>query len=528
MWKISILSSLFVLPKVYGHGYLSSPRSRNWVAHQDGSDSWLGTGDPGTPPAEYCYHCLNNKAANEICGSGNANNYDEWLDLDGNPIPWNSQATYTEGDIITIKSSLTTNHGGHMDVFICPNGNDSTQECLEANPLEYVDSLHLAPRDDKYPWRGYYSSAYDFEMRYKLPMGVTGDEVMMQWRYVTGNSCMPPGYCCHNADDYFDKYQNVSSWKRANTALCSYPLDPTGATGTGKPEQFWNCAEITINAKNTQPSTPSPTISPVSQPSTAAPISAPTTPSTPCCTIDFKNCSPTVVGWCSQSQENCEGPCNKWWLPNGAVSGCTARWESCATDSDCCSPGVCDDGTCLEPTDSPNTPNPNPPNTPNPNTPNPNPTIAPTPNPTPKTTPSPSPNAPTPVPGSCGCGSADGRNQQECAGNTEQRCKQMISSEGKCTWTECMPINPPTPSTILPTPSPIESNNPTTKSPECSENTKAKFFFKIKKGKEKTKNCGWLKKQNAKKRQRYCKKENSPSDGHGNAGKVCPITCDTC
>ena len=48
-----------------------------------------------------------------------------------------------------------------------------------------------------------------------------------------------------------------------------------------------------------------------------------------------------MVGWCSESRENCEGPCDKWWLPNGAVDGCNARYESCATDSDCCSPGVC-------------------------------------------------------------------------------------------------------------------------------------------------------------------------------------------
>merc|ERR1712157_347249 len=113
-----------------------------------------------------------------------------------------------------------------------------------------------------------------------------------------------------------------------------------------------------------------------------------------------------------------------------------------------------------EPTDSPNTPNP---------------TIAPTPNPTTRTTPSPNSNAPTPVPGSCGCGPADGENQPECIGNTEQRCKQIINNEGKCKWTECnqptaAPVNPPTPSPIIssPTPSPIQSNNPTTNSPTAA------------------------------------------------------------
>jgi len=342
-WKKIILSSIIYSPYelVNGHGYMYSPRSRNWVAHQDGTDSWSGEGSAGTPVKEYCYHCLNNKAANEICGTGNSGNYDEWLDINGDPIPWNSQATYTEGEIITVKSYLSTNHGGHEDLFVCPDGSSSTQECLEANPLEYIDSNHGAPRDVKYPGRGYYSNEVEFEMRYKLPMGVTGDKVMLQWRYVTGNSCMSPGYCCHNDDDYFDLYQNVSSWKRANAALCTYPLDPTGATGTGKPELFWNCAEITILPSNGQPTTPSPV------PPVQSPVTAPS-PSNGvgCCSRDFKNCNQQLEGWCSESKENCEGSCMKWWLPNGAIEGCTARYEQCSSDAECCGPLECKAGMC--------------------------------------------------------------------------------------------------------------------------------------------------------------------------------------
>jgi len=334
-----------------------SPRSRNWVAHQDGTDSWSGEGSAGTPVKEYCYHCLNHKKANEICGTGNSGNYDEWLDINGDPIPWNSQATYIEGEIITVKSYLSTNHGGHEDLFVCPDGSSSTQECLEANPLEYIDSNHGAPRDVKYPGRGYYSNEVEFEMRYKLPMGVTGDKVMLQWRYVTGNSCMSPGYCCHDDDDYFDLYQNVSSWKRANAALCTYPLDPTGATGTGKPELFWNCAEITILPSNGQPTTPpvpSPTLAPVANP-ISPPVAAPTPSGVGCCSRDFKNCNQQLEGWCSESKENCEGSCMKWWLPNGAVGGdCIARYEGCSSAGSCCGPLICKQGQCT--LDSPNYP----------------------------------------------------------------------------------------------------------------------------------------------------------------------------
>ena len=111
------------------------------------------------------------------------------------------------------------------------------------------------------------------------------------------------------------------------------------------PEQFFNCAEVSIVSA-------SPTISPV--PTIPPTTSSPTVSSLPtsstsesgigCCTIDFKNCSPTVQGWCSESEANCVGACMKWWLPNGAKTGCNARWESCTDNWDCCSPGVCVDG----------------------------------------------------------------------------------------------------------------------------------------------------------------------------------------
>merc|ERR1711933_531438 len=79
--------------------------------------------------------------------------------------------------------------------------------------------------------------------------------------------------------------------------------------------------------------------------------------------------SPTDAGWCSESKDNCEGPCNKWWLPNGARDGCVARYESCSTDSDCCSPGVCtsDSGggkRCKAPAGTPSSPVAPPPTTP--------------------------------------------------------------------------------------------------------------------------------------------------------------------
>jgi hypothetical protein len=111
-------------------------------------------------------------------------------------MPWISQATYTEGQEIVIEVVITANHAGHFDVFVCPDGDTSTQECFLDHPLTFVeDMLHGGPVDDHYPSRAYISpNAKFFKLKYRLPEGIQGDQAMLQWRYVTANSCTPPGY----------------------------------------------------------------------------------------------------------------------------------------------------------------------------------------------------------------------------------------------------------------------------------------------------------------------------------------------
>ena len=110
------LSSFLPTQVVEGHGYLKSPRSRNWVAQEDGVSA-SGPGSAGKPERDFCPHCLNSKSANNLCSKGNAATlYDHWRDINGTPMPWTSQEIYNEGDEITVESVLTTNHAGHMDM----------------------------------------------------------------------------------------------------------------------------------------------------------------------------------------------------------------------------------------------------------------------------------------------------------------------------------------------------------------------------------------------------------------------------
>ena len=146
VFYVLTLSSFLTVSVVDGHGYLKSPRSRNWVAQEDGVNT-RGEQSSGKPEQDFCPHCLNTKATNDLCSVGNAATlYDKWNDINGDPMPWTSQAVYDEGDEITVEAVLATNHAGHMDMYLCPDGNDSTQECLWANPVTLVrDELHGGP-----------------------------------------------------------------------------------------------------------------------------------------------------------------------------------------------------------------------------------------------------------------------------------------------------------------------------------------------------------------------------------------------
>lgn len=383
---LSIFIPFISIPTIVnGHGYMESPRSRNWRAsvEEDGSNM---VGLAGIPKAEYCYHCLNTKAADDVCGVGQTGKYDDWVDTNGNPMPWKSEGVFQEGQEITVKSVLTTNHAGHMDLFLCPDGDDSTQECFEKNPATFVkDNLYGGPQDGNYPSRGYFANdQYRFEFVYRLPAGVVGDKVMMQWRYVTANSCIPKGY--------LDPSLGLADlgWLRSPGMVeCADPLDPTGARNTGDPEQFWNCAELTIMPSDT-PITNAPTQAnnPTPVPTPTVPVPSPTTPSpTPGSPgtyyCNWQNCDGVIQGgpWCNESKERCVTGCGGGtWCDNGSIPDTPSPTTAPPTTSPTPSP------TPLPTTKAPTTPAPTlPPDTPSP-TPAPT-TLSPLPAPTPSPTP---------------------------------------------------------------------------------------------------------------------------------------------
>ena len=88
-----------------------SPHS-NLYANREGR-----SGNPANAPAIPLYQTTPQgvNRNNNVCGMDQGwpnNDYDAWLDTQGNPMPWISQATYNSGEIIQVDSYLTAHHKG--------------------------------------------------------------------------------------------------------------------------------------------------------------------------------------------------------------------------------------------------------------------------------------------------------------------------------------------------------------------------------------------------------------------------------
>ena len=66
---------------------------------------------------------------------------DNWMDSTNQPMPWISQETYQQGQIIDVGMFLTAHHNGHMELKACPLGRQSNQDCFDQHVLEFVEDL---------------------------------------------------------------------------------------------------------------------------------------------------------------------------------------------------------------------------------------------------------------------------------------------------------------------------------------------------------------------------------------------------
>eukprot|EP00565_Helicotheca_tamesis_P009066 CAMPEP_0185725884 /NCGR_PEP_ID=MMETSP1171-20130828/2013_1 /TAXON_ID=374046 /ORGANISM="Helicotheca tamensis, Strain CCMP826" /LENGTH=807 /DNA_ID=CAMNT_0028394107 /DNA_START=1 /DNA_END=2420 /DNA_ORIENTATION=+ len=338
----AFLSLSSMINPTSGHGYVNSPRSRNIVAFLDGED-WTPNPQPNTPKRDHDPMSLNRGG---ICGVGptqlNSTHYINYAhppNYSGGLMPKNVQATFLQEQEVEFEVVLTAHHMGHIEYKACPlekHGDTPTQECFDNHPLTFVQDLSYGlPPDSNYPNRLYvpppgqmtsFGNPPGKVMRHKfrLPAGLNGDLVLIQWHYVTGNTCFDVGY-----DDYFGT-GGPSPFTVSNLNDCSQPLNMCGDVGNDfLPEQFWNCIEVTITPSTNAPPSPIPAAGPASLGCGAetvggpapAPITypPPTTPSTPApapvptvgtarCGLNFDDANSKCGATCGGSNGLCTPP----------------------------------------------------------------------------------------------------------------------------------------------------------------------------------------------------------------------------
>jgi len=177
-------------------------------------------------------------------------NYDRPKNALGGDLAPKIQACYAPGGVVKLDAVLTAHHMGHFSYKACAikAGEAPSQACFDRNPLTFVEDVLYGSRPDpNYPNRAYIPNAnapfiqkewnaqlelttYKFSHRFRLPQGLSGDVVLIQWHYVTANSCLPDsGYRSYNFPQGFEPNKQL--------ATCTY-LNPAGGLGTTtSPEQ---------------------------------------------------------------------------------------------------------------------------------------------------------------------------------------------------------------------------------------------------------------------------------------------------
>ncbi len=102
-----IISLSSLLPvEIEAHGYLASPRSRNFYAHEMTEWSSPTADDPEPEPDP---QSLNQGT---LCGKTGDHDYNHPRNALGGPMRTNIQATWTRGEEVVVDVVLTANHKG--------------------------------------------------------------------------------------------------------------------------------------------------------------------------------------------------------------------------------------------------------------------------------------------------------------------------------------------------------------------------------------------------------------------------------
>lgn len=350
-----------VLQPVASHGYMSRPKSRNYVKHLEGGEYCPHCYQSGGPAAvksrgQGIWPTTNDYGSHGLCGDPGQGQQEKPLEQEVYMLYTTApQESWTAGEVVDIQITITTHHKGHFEFRICDKKLDASsvgshklgQECLNqhllmreppdvaySNCVPNDSRADCQPIDPEHPERWYlpppgdsgvqvaYKNFSDddavdihaegviYTMKYRIPRGLSCTECTLQWQWSSANSCLPDGSYL----TYFKAMQkarwNASEWCpwcTSGWATCENSCCPKDeAFG----EEFWNCADVTVNAgsgSTVAPTMPASTILPTAAPTTLAPTTA--SPVVPTPTPNPGLCRAAVGNDCGITDEKCAAAC---------------------------------------------------------------------------------------------------------------------------------------------------------------------------------------------------------------------------
>ncbi|WIA14984.1 hypothetical protein OEZ85_001692 [Tetradesmus obliquus] len=270
-WSAVLLVLLGVIclaTRAGGHGILTEPKARNFLAWTQYNHYWPDGASAGG------YKVVGANGAvkwpygkHSICGD-DANKSDQPFMKPG-PIV----ATYKEGQTLELQVLLTTNHYGRFEFRLCPADATKDSQCRKLQRADgkgvawdlpkvaqgsrfnggaLGENLRPMEVDNFYSWHpmqqpqcashahcSRFNGMPVYKLRYKLPQGFKCERCILQWYYLTGHKCHPP---CLQSDRYYPDCRSNPKFRGTYLAQMDY----CGTEWSAYPEEFWNCADIKI------------------------------------------------------------------------------------------------------------------------------------------------------------------------------------------------------------------------------------------------------------------------------------------
>ncbi|CAC5399936.1 unnamed protein product [Mytilus coruscus] len=207
----TLILLLFTLPVTKGHGMMIEPamRSSLWRFNYPGAEP--NYNDNGVNCGGFTNQHERQNGRCGVCGDPFQGPRDN--EAGGKYAKGIIARTYKSGQYIKVVSDITANHGGYIELRLCPHDNPMvpvTQQCLNQYMLQIKGdgSRHYLTTNQK----------SDFKIRHtvKLPDFVTCRQCVLQWYWKAG------------------QHSGIN------------PMTRQECKGCGKQEQFINCADIAI------------------------------------------------------------------------------------------------------------------------------------------------------------------------------------------------------------------------------------------------------------------------------------------